>query len=102
MHQRRNEPARTWFRSERFFRVNEQWYFHTREGMAVGPYRSRFEAEVDAGLLLALLKDTPPEQAHRVIRDFMMGSGGEFDYQNDPAFTGYVVQEGRRALRRAG
>ena len=70
------EEARTWFRSDRFFRSNDNWYFHTREGTAVGPYRSRFDAEIDAGRLLALLRDkavglwpapadTPPPDAVR-------------------------------------
>jgi hypothetical protein len=28
-----------------------------------------------------------------VIRDFIMHTGGELDYVNDPAFTGYLVSE---------
>lgn len=102
MSSRRNESPRTWFRSDRFFRSNEQWYFHTREGVTVGPYLTRFEAEVDAGLLLALLRDTPPERARTAIREFVLGSGGELDYSNDPAFTDYLTSEGSSALRFAG
>lgn len=98
MSNRRHERPRTWFRSDRFFRSNEHWYFHTREGMAVGPYRTRFEAEIDAGRLMALLRDTPEAWAQRAIRDFMMDSGGEFDFANDPAFTNYVTHDGRRGL----
>lgn len=97
---RRNEAPKTWFRSERFFRSNENWYFHTREGIAVGPYRTRIEAEVDAGMLMALLRDTPLEQANRAIRDFVMvADGGDFDYANDPAFTSYLTDEGSAALK---
>ena len=96
------EEARTWFRSDRFFRSNDNWYFHTREGTAVGPYRSRFDAEIDAGRLLALLRDTPDDQAQRVIRDFVMGSGGDLDIVNDPAFTSYLTREGRGALASSG
>ncbi len=95
---RRHESPRMWFRSERFFRSNEQWYFHTREGIAVGPYRSRFEAEVDAGVLMAKLRDTPTEHTLRAIRDFLLQTGGDLDYVNDPAFTSYVMQEGSGAL----
>lgn len=98
MENRRKEKPRTWFRSDRFFRCNDKWYFHTREGSAVGPYDSRFDAEVDAGRLLALLRNTPDDQALRVIRDFVMGSGGDLDYINDPAFTSYLTKEGRSAL----
>ena len=99
---RRNESQKTWFRSDRFFRSNESWYFHTREGIAVGPYRTRLEAEVDAGMLMALLRDTPPEETRRAIRDFVMVSDvGDFDYANDPAFTSYVTDEGSKALKRS-
>lgn len=101
MGNRRNERPKTWFRSDRFFRSNEQWYFHTREGCAIGPYRTRFDAEVDAGRLLAILRNTPDEHAMRVIRDFGMGAGCEFDYVNDPAFTNYLTQEGKGALAKA-
>ncbi|MFU8813912.1 MAG: DUF6316 family protein [Pseudomonadales bacterium] len=97
---RSSEEPRTWFRCERFYRANEHWYFHTREGISVGPYRARFEAEVDAGLLISLLKNTPPEDAHRVIRNFLIGSGGELDIVNDPAFTSYLTNEGSGALLR--
>src|SRR6056297_576803 len=101
MANRRNEQERTWFRSDRFFRSNERWYFHTREGMAVGPYKTRFEAEIDVGMLMAQLKDAPEGQVCRVIRDFIMGSGGDFDFINDPAFTSYLTEEGSASLRRA-
>lgn len=98
MHNRRNEKPQTWFRCDRFFRSDGQWYFHTREGAAVGPYESRFEAEVDAGRLLALLRDATEDEAPRLIRDFILGAGGNLDYVNDPAFTSYVTGEGRGAL----
>lgn len=101
MTNRRHESVRTWFRSDRFYRSNDKWYFQTREGTQVGPYATRFEAEIDAGRLLALLRDTPEEHCARVIRDFVMGSGGELDYSNDPAFTNYVTNEGRSAFEGA-
>lgn len=98
MRSRNSEETRTWFRCDRFYRCNEFWYFHTREGISVGPYRARFEAEVDAGLLINLLKNAQPDQAQRVIRDFLMGSGGELDILNDPAFTSYLTSEGSGVL----
>lgn len=98
MANRRHEKSRTWFRSDRFFRSDGRWYFHTREGSAVGPYATRFDAEIDAGRLLALLRNNPDEHANRVIRDFIMGSGCDLDYTSDPAFTNYVTKEGRGAL----
>ena len=47
MDYRKDEPPKTWFRSDRVFRADGQWFFHTREGIAVGPYKTRFEAEID-------------------------------------------------------
>ena len=45
-----------WSRSERVFKVNAQWYFHTREGLDVGPFTTCFEAQVEASLLKEKLK----------------------------------------------
>lgn len=93
MEYRKAESPKLWFRSERFFRSNGHWYFHTREGFAVGPYQTRVAAEVDAGLLIDQLRNTPSDKAVSVIRDFIMNMGGELDYVNDPAFSSYVVFE---------
>jgi len=99
MEHRHNEEPKTWFRSERFFRSNEQWYFYTREGITVGPYATQFEAEVDAGMLKAQLRDAPDDLALSIIREFAMRCDSELDYVNDPAFTSYVTEEGASALR---
>ena len=56
MANRRDEEPKTWFRSERVFRVDEEWFIHTREGIAVGPYGDKFAADVDAGMLKSLLR----------------------------------------------
>ena len=48
---RHDEKPKTWFRSERVFLSDEKWFFHTREGVDVGPYDSQFEAEIEAGML---------------------------------------------------
>ena len=71
---RRQENPRTWFRSERVFLLRENtWYFRTREGVELGPYDSRFEAEVEAGVLKEMLKDLKSDAArHRVIKDFIL------------------------------
>lgn len=45
MRTRRNEPERVFFRSDRFFSGNGQWYFETREGVNHGPFDTREEAE---------------------------------------------------------
>lgn len=78
---RSNEQPRTWFRSERVFLSNGQWYFHTREGVDVGPYDTQFEAEIEAGMLKELLRERLGtneslygERALEVIREFVLDS----------------------------
>lgn len=78
---RSNEQAKTWFRSERVFLSNGQWYFHTREGVDVGPYDTQFEAEIEAGMLKELLRERLGtnealygERALDVIREFVLDS----------------------------
>lgn len=78
---RSNEQPRTWFRSDRVFLSNGQWYFHTREGVDVGPYDTQFEAEIEAGMLKELLRERLGtheglcgEHALDVIREFVLDS----------------------------
>ena len=42
---RKGEAEKTWFRSSRFFHVNEEVYFSTREGVDIGPFKSQSAAE---------------------------------------------------------
>ena len=73
---RQHESNKTWFRSERVFLTEGQWYFHTREGVDLGPYPSQFEAEIEAGMLKELLKSERKkgEEALSVIREFVLDS----------------------------
>ena len=72
---RSKERPRTWFRSERVFLSDGRWYFHTREGVDVGPYDSQFEAEIEAGMLKELLRERAAgEGAIDVIREFVLDS----------------------------
>lgn len=59
---RAGEKPRLRFRTNRLFAVADTWYFATREGVDVGPYRSREDAAAGAERLLALLRITPPGQ----------------------------------------
>ena len=45
MEVRCGEEDKTWFRSERFLRIGDGWYFLTRENTQEGPFASRQEAE---------------------------------------------------------
>ncbi len=98
---RREENPRTWFRSERVFLMRENaWYFRTREGVEIGPYDSRFEAEVEAGMLKELLKELTSEAArHRVIKEFILDAfeGGhalspQFREARSPGKMGAVLE----------
>lgn len=71
---RRDEAPRTWFRSERVYLLSDNnWYFRTREGVEIGPYDSKFEAEIEAGLLGELIKNSQlSEEKLDVIREFVL------------------------------
>jgi hypothetical protein len=72
---RSNERTRTWFRSDRVFLSDGKWFFHTREGVDVGPYESQFEAEIEAGLLRELIREGDGEEsAIGLIREFVVES----------------------------
>ena len=72
---REHESMRTWFRSDRVFVTNGQWFFHTREGIDVGPYESQLECEIEAGLLKELFKNvTMDGEALRVLKEFILES----------------------------
>ena len=73
---RKKEEPRTWFRSERVFLADGQWFFHTREGVDVGPYQSQFEAEIEAGMLRELIRERAAkgDASISVIREFVLDS----------------------------
>ncbi len=46
MNKRNNEnKSGAWFRDNRFYRLMDNWYFTTREGIDFGPFVSQNEAE---------------------------------------------------------
>jgi Domain of unknown function (DUF6316) len=72
---RRDERSKTWFRSDRVFHTNGRWYFHTREGIDIGPYESQLEAEIEAGMLKELIKNSGVNgESLAVLRDFILES----------------------------
>jgi hypothetical protein len=91
MEHRKNEQRQTWFRSGRFFSSNAQWYFHTREGIDVGPFNSEFEAQVEASILKSVLKGGSVP-ALQVIREFLLDVRTQSS--NLSGLTDYVTKEG--------
>ena len=59
MNTRQGEPHKLRFRSERFFRTTEGWFFQTREGFNSGPYPLLQQARTEADRLIERLKATP-------------------------------------------
>ena len=92
MANRRGEQSKTWFRSERIFRVDGDWFIHTREGIAVGPYADRFAAEVDVEVLRSLLVGAGDAEATGIIEDFVRSGGNTMSRADgDPDRTAEVA-----------
>lgn len=56
LHLREGEGERTWFRSDRFFTVESDHFFSTREGVDVGPFPSRAAAERGLQLYIKVMQ----------------------------------------------
>ena len=58
-------------RSARFLESDDGWFFRTREGIMLGPYETKFDAELSASLLVARLAQLDEgKDPARVIRAF--------------------------------
>jgi hypothetical protein len=97
MIRRKNDAVgnkRAFFRSDRVFRSNGQWFFHTREGIDVGPFQSEFEAQVESSILKNILQQARNrDRAVSTIREFLLDA--RTAQSNLTGFTDYVVKEGR-------
>jgi Domain of unknown function (DUF6316) len=68
---REGESAGEWNRSSRTFLARGGWHVRTREGHALGPYPTEFDAQVVAALLIAqLAQATNPQACRRIIYNF--------------------------------
>jgi hypothetical protein len=68
---REGESQGVWFRTSRYFAVDDAWFFATRENVDVGPYQSKEAAETDVARLLAILKVIESEaERRRAIYEF--------------------------------
>ena len=91
---RTGEDEGVWYRSQRIFCSDGSWYFHTREGIDVGPFKCHFDAELEASMLINRLRDTPYEEIQQVIRAHSVEAQGSAGMLNSPAFTDYLVETG--------
>lgn len=60
MNVRQGEQEKSWYRSDRFFRVNGDWYFSTREKVDVGPFDSKERAGKGLSLFIDSMQQTTP------------------------------------------
>ncbi|WP_185233086.1 DUF6316 family protein [Teredinibacter franksiae] len=58
---------KVWYRSERFFCADGQWFFSTREGDDIGPYSSRLSAANGLQLYVHYMEENP-EQGQEYAR----------------------------------
>jgi hypothetical protein len=62
-----NENGGTYFRSGRFFKVDSNYFFSTREGVEIGPYQSVEAAEGGlARFIDSMVKDGNASQAKKM------------------------------------
>ena len=59
---RQGEQGPIPFRSDRFFRVGDKWYFTTREGFDSGPYADKQRAKTGLSRFLDIVKLLPPDK----------------------------------------
>jgi len=74
---RKNDEGGLYFRSDRFYKINEEYYFSTREGLEIGPYGSKVDAS--SGLdryIQSIHKDQNENKAK------MIALSGEFAITN--------------------
>jgi len=67
---REDEESKLWYRSRRFFTINNEWYFSTRENRDIGPYES--EEHARKGMLLfvdSLKQDGDYGRAENIARN---------------------------------
>jgi hypothetical protein len=77
---RKGETARSWFRSERFFQVEDAWFFGTRESIDIGPFKSLDEAQASAKKLLSLLVGAKSEkESLSIVNEFKHSATSEME-----------------------
>ena len=60
---RKGEPAEQAAQrrhANRLLKQTQGWFFRTREGIDIGPYKTEFDAELAASLLISRLAQLPP------------------------------------------
>lgn len=71
---RQGESPQQHTRSERAVQIDDEWFISTREGIKIGPYNTREDAEAAAIELTTMLERVTDPEASRqfVLREFML------------------------------
>jgi Domain of unknown function (DUF6316) len=71
---RQGESPKHHARSERAVEIDNEWFISTREGIKIGPYNTREDAEAAAIELTTMLERVTDPEASRqfVLREFML------------------------------
>ena len=56
MEVRKNENDKHWYRSDRFFKANGEWFFSTREQNDIGPFGSEAAAKRGLDLYIKMMQ----------------------------------------------
>ena len=67
MEYRNGEDTAMHFRSERFYAINCEWFFTTREGREIGPFQTHQEAEVELMLYIRHLDNAGFTREHYFV-----------------------------------
>jgi hypothetical protein len=74
---RAGEGPRVWPRRDRISQRDGQWWFVTRERVNIGPYETRFDAEIGSRKLARVLrKIRNPAAAELAVRRFQLALQG--------------------------
>jgi hypothetical protein len=91
---RKNERPGSWSRSNRVFESQGKWFFHTREGIDLGPYTCQLDAQLVLDMLTTRLRRAPTKSCGALIRSEMLNAGSAPGALNSPSFTDYLVEVG--------
>ena len=97
---RTGEKPRTWYRSDRVFKTKGAWFVRTREGVEIGPYSCRFDAEIDADLLIRQLQSSGSDQARQLIYCQAVAAVNREHQLSTEPYTSYLIEEGGAELLR--
>ncbi len=90
---REGEAFRLWYRSDRVFLRNNEWYIQTREGIEVGPYACEFDATVEAATLIKKLQEATGDDSERIVLTHKNLAGSQTDLTSE-SYTDYVEEVG--------